>query len=199
MHRLLFLGALALVTGFVAFPAARAVEASTVRKLDLEGLVEHAELVLEARVLGAEPGLDEHGRIVTRYTLAVARTLRGAHEAVRTMSVPGGVLPNGRGLVIPGLPVLAAGEEALLFLTSESRAGVRLPVGLSQGRLRVARAANGAKRFVREHGAVEFVDAAGHTVPAPTAVETFDYAATIARVEAACAARAERERAGGRR
>lgn len=199
MHRFLLLGALALVSGLVAFPAARAVEASTVRKLDLEGLVDRADLVFEARVLGTEAGLDEHGRIVTRCTFAVARTLRGAHQAVRTVSVPGGVLPNGRGLVIPGVPAFAAGEEALLFLTGESRSGVRLPVGLSQGRLRITRAANGAKRFVREHVDVEFVDAAGRLQPAPPSIETLDYAATIARVEAACAARDRRDRAGGRR
>ncbi|MBK7875441.1 MAG: hypothetical protein IPJ77_06780 [Planctomycetes bacterium] len=204
MHRPLLLGSFVFVLALLALFARAAVQAGTARKLDLTGLVDGSELVLEGRVLDAQPALDTRGRPATRYTLSVARTFRGAGAPVRDVVLPGGVLPDGRGLVLPGVPVLTQGEEALLFLSRESRAGVRLPVGLSQGHLRIVRAPNGARRLVREHGDLELVDGAGRALPPPPAQETFDYAAVVAQVEAACVARAAAERSsaparGGRR
>ncbi|MFO1010819.1 MAG: hypothetical protein U1F29_12215 [Planctomycetota bacterium] len=197
MLRPLLLGFALLSFALVLAFTSAVVDAGTARKLDLAGLVDRSEIVLEGRVLGRETTLDARGRPATRYTLSVARTFRGAPAATRELVLPGGVLPDGRGLVVPGVPELAPGEDALLFLSTESRAGVRLPVGLSQGRLRVTTTAQGVKRFVREHGELELVDERGRSLPTPSR-ETFDYATVIAQVEAACAARAAAEREGRR-
>jgi len=178
-------------------------EAATVVELDLAGLVERAELVLEARVESAVAEVDARGRIETRVTLATARTFLGESKARHTIRVPGGVLPDGRGLVIPGLPRLAVDDEAVLFLTKESRAGLRLPVGLAQGRFALERAADGTKRLVRDHAELEYVDAQGRARPARperSGREVLDYARTASEIETLVAARRDREQRGeGRR
>lgn len=194
MHRPLLLGIFVLAFALAATLSLAVVEAGTARKLDLAGLVDRSELVVEGRVLGSETTLDAHGRPATRYTLAVARTFRGAQTTLRDVVLPGGVLSDGRGLVLPGMPTLVQGEEALLFLSEESRAGLRFPVGLSQGRLRIVTAPNGARRLLREHGDLELVDDRGRALPPLPQQETFDYATVVAQVEAACAARAAAER-----
>jgi hypothetical protein len=189
------LGVLIGLCVLLAFVRSAPVAAGTAIRLDLPGLVDHAELVLEGRVQTIECARDARGRIETRYTLAVARTFFGEARAQRVVRVPGGVLPDGSGLVLPGLPRLALGEETLLFLSAESRAGLRVPVGLAQGRFRVERTANGARQLVRDVTDLALVDEQGHLLPEGAAAQTFDYAATIARVEAAVAARNEREHA----
>ena len=189
------LGVLIGLCVLLAFVRSAPVAAGTAIQLDLPGLVERAELVLEGRVQTIECARDVRGRIETRYTLAVARTFLGDAAPQRTVRVPGGVLPDGTGLVLPGLPRLALGEEALLFLSAEGRTGLRVPVGLAQGRFRIERTANGARQLVRDVADLALVDAQGHVLPENGAAQTFDYATTIARVEAAVAARSERERA----
>jgi hypothetical protein len=94
------------------------------------------------------------------------------------------------------MPVLAVGEEALLFLTAEGRTGLRMPVGLAQGRLRVVRAPDGTKRLVRPASGLELAGTGGRTRPAAELV--LDHAAVVARVTAAVAARAERVQRDGR-
>jgi hypothetical protein len=188
------------LAALVVFPDAepRGVRAGTAVQLALEELVDRADLVLEARVVALEAGLDARGRVETTCTLAVDRTFLGAPLATRTVRLPGGVLPDGRGMALPGMPVLAVGEEALFFLTAEGRTGVRMPVGLAQGRLRVVRAPDGTKRLVRPASGLELAGADGRTRPATELV--LDHAAVVARVAAAVAARAERaRREGGQR
>lgn len=189
------LGVLIGLCVLLAFVRSAPVAAGTAIQLDLPGLVDRAELVLEGRVQSIECARDPRGRIETRYTLAVARTFFGEAVAQRVVRVPGGVLPDGSGLVLPGLPRLALGEETLLFLSAESRTGLRVPVGLAQGRFRVERTVNGARLLVRDVTDLALVDEQGHLLPEGATSQTFDYAATIARVEAAVAARTERERA----
>lgn len=189
------LGALIGLCVLLALVGSVPVEAGTAVKLDVPGLVDRAELVFEGRVRAIECVRDARGRIETRYTLDVARTLFGEAAPTRIVRVPGGVLPDGSGLVLPGLPRLARDEEALLFLTAESRAGLRVPVGLAQGRFRIEHTAEGARRLVRDVTDLALVDEQGHVVPHGAAVETFDYAATIERVQAAVAVRQARERA----
>jgi hypothetical protein len=107
--------------------------------------------------------------------------------------LPGGVLPDGRGLVLPGMPRLVQGEEVLLFLSREGKTGLRLPVGLAQGRLRIERAPDGTRRLVRETVGLELVDEHGQRLPPGAARELLDYAAVVAQVETL----AQRKRARG--
>ncbi len=167
----------------------RAVDASTVRKLTLEEAAASCELALEARVTSRSSTLDASGRIGTDYAVTVARTFAGTHAAARTIRLPGGVLPDGRGLVLPGLPSLAVGEDAILFLSGENARGERLPVGLAQGRLRVERSAADTRYVVNDLSGLDLVDAQGHPVPVEVGTSALPYDVVLARIEAACSRR----------
>lgn len=164
----------------------------------VEDLVGRCDLALEARVTSKSATIDAHGRIATDYSLAVDRTWFGGAQAVRTVRIPGGVLPDGRGLVLPGMPVLAVGENAILFLTRENQHTERLPIGLAQGRMKVVRSADGAKSLEADLRELDLVDAQGKPIAATTTVSALPYAETVSRIEAACAQRV-REAAKGTR
>lgn len=171
----------------------REVAAGTAVQLDLAGLVAGAEWVLEARVVGARVQVDARGRPETEYTLAVATEFLGTGAARRTFRMPGGVLPDGSGLVLPGVPRLDLGEDAIVFLTRESRAGLRMPVGLAQGKLRIVRDAVGQRVLVREHGDLDLVTREGRPVAIDRAAVQLDYDAARAEIERACAAKRARD------
>jgi hypothetical protein len=199
--RWIFLAVLAasLVVSWAAFDrCAHDVQASTVLRLDVEDLVARCDVGLEGRVTSKHVQADAKGRIETEYVVRVQRTFWGAALVERTIRLPGGVLPDGRGLVIPGMPTLAEGEVALLFLSAENTRGARMPIGLAQGRLRVVTSATGEKSVQRDVGALELVEPNGApSVPAPKSALPYD--ATIARIEAARVLRTAREANGGPR
>ncbi|MDZ4772823.1 MAG: hypothetical protein SGI72_06765 [Planctomycetota bacterium] len=165
------------------------VDASTVVKMSIEDLATRSDLALEARVTSKSATLDTTGRIATDYALTVERTFTGPNLMRRTVRIPGGTLPDGRGLHLPGMPTLAVGESALLFLSAENPRGERIPIGLAQGRLLVRTATDGVKTLVTDLADLDFVDAGGRPIASGPRTGTLPYAATIARVEAA---RAER-------
>lgn len=166
--------------------------AGTAVRFDERGLAETADLVLEGRVLAATPELDERGRIVTELRLAVDRTLWGEHVPERVVKLPGGVLPDGTGLVLAGMPRIVPGEEVLLFLSARSPDGVRLPTGLAQGKLRVVRLAAGGKVLVRDAAELGLLDPRTGTVVEADGGNVLDYAAVHADVAAGIAARLAR-------
>ena len=169
--------------------------AGTALRMDLEELVYRSDLSVEARVLSSSSVVGETGRIETDYVLTVDRTLWGLHEGTRVVRLPGGVLADGRGLVLPGMPRLAAGEDLILMLSQAGRGDLRVPVGLSQGRFTVRTALDGTRTFERDQGGLSLVDpATGLSRRADTLV-VLDYAETLARIEAA----ANRRRAGAAR
>jgi hypothetical protein len=185
------------VVSFLARRAPSPVEAGTAVRLEIEDLVREAELVLEGRVLADHASRDSRGLVSTSYTLSVRRTFRGAPQGTRVVTLPGGTLPDGSGTLLPGLPRLEVGEDVLLFLSSESANGSRMPVGLSQGKFRVVRTEGGAPALARTHVDLWLVDpVTGATAPAPRSSQ-LDYAAVVARIEAASVALAN-VRAEGR-
>ena len=143
-------------------PRPEPVEAGTAVRLSLEELAAEAELILEGRVLFA--AAERKGsHIVTHVLLDLDRTLAGAERRFRWITLPGGVLPSGEGLILAGVPRLVTGEEVVLFLSASNELGVRMPVGLAQGKWSVLRSLDG-RRFVQQshfarevlmHGSVE--------------------------------------------
>lgn len=184
----------ALAATFVALTVALRtsdVRAGTVQRFGLADLAERADLAFEGRVLSArvlEPG---PGRIETEYTLREDRAFVGEPCGLRVVRIPGGVLPDGRGLVIAGMPRLDVGEDVVLFLSRESTRGVRMPVGLAQGKLRVA-GQGSARRLIGDATGLDFVGQAPTAVPAAAGI---DYVSALAEIESGLAARA----AGARR
>jgi hypothetical protein len=130
-----------LFVGLLALPLFRAgapsVRASTVVRMDTAALVDGADLIVDARVRSARAIEQPDRRILTELTLEVGRTWLGERLPERIVRLPGGVLDDGRGLLLAGVPILAAGERCVLFLSAAGADGLRLPVGLAQGCARV--------------------------------------------------------------
>jgi len=159
--------------------------AGTAVRLGVPELLERSDLCLEGRVIAVRAVVEGQRRIDTEYTIQVARTFWGEPQAVRVIRIPGGVLPDGRGMTIPGLPRLALGEESILFLSVADASGMRMPVGLAQGRLRIKKDLAGSKRLVRDGEGLTVLEPAGS---APRRA-VLDYAGTLAEIEAAAARR----------
>lgn len=170
-------------------PGGLTVEAGTAVRMDVPDLATQADLIVEARVLSARGVEDPSGRIDTEYVLRVDRTLWGTAQAARTVRLPGGTLPDGRGMVLAGVPRLTTGEDVLLFLSSASPTGMRMPTGLGQGKFTVVRDLRGRRSLVRAPGHLALVDPASGTVREADGVLRFDYADTFARIEAALSVR----------
>ncbi|MCB9915312.1 MAG: hypothetical protein H6828_09200 [Planctomycetes bacterium] len=187
---LLGLAVLGLLAGVPSREPAGDVNAGTALRLELVDLVDAADLVLEARVREARVVETPQGRIETEYVLEVDRTFWGDDLALRTVRLPGGVLPDGRGLVLPGMATLQAGEEALLFLSHPGATGVRVPVGLAQGKLSVVTELDGRRSLIGESSLLATVDARSGAVDEAPARAVLNYAETIAELRAAAERRA---------
>jgi hypothetical protein len=122
---------------------------AAVAAADLPVLVAGSEWIADVQVLETQPVLLPDGRIETRYTVATLAPLKGAISAIAEFRMPGGEVA-GRGLVLPGLPRLRAGQRVLLFLTTPTAArGWRVPVGLGAGAFEVlADPAAGATQLI---------------------------------------------------
>ena len=162
-----------------------AVRAGTAVRMEVPELVEAADLVLEGRVLSARAVVTESGLVETEYELLVDRTFRGAPHATRTLRLPGGVLEDGSGMVLAGVPHLRPGEDALLFLAAAGSRGVRMPVGLSQGRYRVLTRLDGSRVAVRDQADLGLVDSSSGRLEEAHGAHVRDYAELVAEIEAA--------------
>lgn len=171
-----------------------AVHAGTALELDIEGLGQRASLIVEGRVLSARGRLNARGLIETEYVLDVERTFWGEKKPVRTIRLPGGVLPDGRGLMLPGMPEVRPGEDVLLFLTGASADGTRMPVGLAQGKFQRVLDRKGARVLVRDQSDLTLVDAVTGAVREADGRSVMDYAEVVARVQAVAAGRRASER-----
>ncbi len=167
------------------------VHAGTAQRFGLAELAQRADLAVEGRVLGAWARRGVGGRIETEYTLAVARTFVGEPCGLAIVRLPGGVLPDGTGLAIAGMPRLEVGEDVLLFLSAEGTRGTRMPVGLAQGKLRVAVQPDGSRRLFGDATGLDLVGPAGTAAPAAGGI---DYVTALAEIDAGLAARAAGER-----
>jgi len=161
------------------------VSAGTAIELDLQGLVDGSALILEARVASARCFESSTGRIETEYRLDVDRTFWGTDLAERVVRLPGGVLADGRGLVLPGMPGVREGEDLILFLSAESPDGLRMPVGLAQGKLRVLTGMNGQRVLAREPASLSTLSPGSGAHNDADGWEVLRYAETLADLRAA--------------
>jgi len=188
-----FLGLFCLLFLTTGMPRpAGGVRAGTAVRMTLEDMVHRADLIVETRVLDAR-GLEVAGRIETEYLLEVTRTFEGEDQTYRTVRMPGGVLEDGRGMVLAGMPRLSRGERTLLFLSSEGRTGIRVPVGLAQGKLSLVTAKTGQRFVVQNASDLALVDRdSGSVIHGTAANRILRYQDVVARIEAALAAERDR-------
>lgn len=121
-----------------ASPAA----ASTVVGLDLTALTGGSDAVVHAKVIRVQSRWTADRRmIVTDVELEVVDTLKGSPAGTVHLQQPGGVVGD-VGQHVAGAPVFRQGEEVVVFL-ERALAGRFGVTGLSQGKFRVERSADG--------------------------------------------------------
>jgi hypothetical protein len=129
-------GLSALAVLLLALTLPRFLDASIVIPATLDELAGEADLIVHARVARVDtrqaPGTLRVERVVT---LAVVRALKGSPGEAFELVLPGGTFGRYR-TVVPGVPEIAEGEEAVLFLRPSPTGATHL-VGFSQGFLRV--------------------------------------------------------------
>jgi hypothetical protein len=104
--------------------------ASQVRPLNLEQMTGRAATIFAGRCLESRAVLDaDLGLEVTVATFAVDEAVKGQAESTVTIKTIAGVA---------GATRFAAGDEVILFLYGASDLGLSSPVGLGQGRFKVA-------------------------------------------------------------
>ena len=164
-------------------PPPLALRAGTAERLEFADLSRAADLILDARVRDVRSVLTPEGRIETEYELEVERTFWGEDLPTRSVRLPGGVLPDGSGLLLPGVPRLTRGERSVLFLSEAGASGMRMPVGLGQGRFEVVSDAHGVRHVLRNLGDTALTQGGGVAHGEGSTVTT--YAAFAAALEVA--------------
>lgn len=189
-----------LVAGFIApafFPDLRSSSrAGTAVKLSLDEAFLASDLVIEGQVTGATCGTAADGTIYTDWEIDIESTYWGDPQGTRIVRLPGGVLSNGKGMVIPGMPRLVEGEHVILMLEGESRDGMRLPTGLSQGKYRVVTSAEGERTAIRTGDHVSLITA--RNTRTFDGLDMLDYADLKSRLEALRQERRQRPTGTGR-
>lgn len=136
----------ALLLLFAIAPSAAHPQHQRVRLADLAELSQAAGFVLHGRVVEVreEPHPQYATLATVRVTLEVLQSVRGAtgrrfsFREFRPQAV------RGSAVKVRSTAGYRVGEELVLFLYPESRAGFTSPVGAAQGRFRVSRDASGA-------------------------------------------------------
>ncbi|HKH47041.1 MAG TPA: fibronectin type III domain-containing protein [Thermoanaerobaculia bacterium] len=145
-----------------------------------EALVDESPLAVVARVTAVDRSVvvkDRNGSaLVTEYVLEIEEPLKGeAPGRVLRMRLPGGVMPDGAGLKIFGMPSFRLGERTLVFLEPDGHGAWR-PAHLLLGAFREVRAGERslAVRNLREATEVRKTAAGVETVPGNDRVRDFD-------------------------
>lgn len=125
-----------LVLAVALFAAAPALGAQAVA-VSVEELARASDAVIRGRVISAHAQLTpDRLRIFTTYEVRAEAVLRGHAPKTLRVVVPGGVV--GRlGERVDGAPVLAAGEDLVLFLRRTGGTAFAV-AGLAQGKFSVA-------------------------------------------------------------
>ena len=179
---------LAFASAGIVFKPQR-VQAGTAVQMDITEAVQQADLILEAHVLSMR-SLRSEGMLETEYLLQVERTFLGEDLTTRVVRIPGGVLPDGSGMILAGMPTIRQGEDTLLFLSSEGSTGIRMPVGLAQGKYGLQVNSAGVKELVSDQSGVTLVSSNG-SLASGEGRTVHSYAQVTAEIEAALALREE--------
>lgn len=111
-------------------------QATTVERLNLDGLVKKSHKIVVGKVRSSRTYWSDNGRLIlTNYTIDVEETIKG--EASRTVELTtiGGTVGN-LTLHVAGMPTFSKDESAVVFL--ESSGSYSTVVGLEQGKFTIA-------------------------------------------------------------
>lgn len=136
-----------LVCGLVALTAASALATQVIQRTPQQ-LAQDSALIVDGKVTGVRSFWNEdHSRIYTEATVAVASTYKGSGGANVRVVQPGGVVGNVR-MTAQGALSWKRGEEVLLFLEPASPGAFQV-AGFSQGKYEVQRDDRG-RAFVQQ-------------------------------------------------
>jgi hypothetical protein len=133
-------------------------EASVSRPLSLAELVKssrHAVVATPVDLFAQWDSLGDHRRIITYTMVRTEYSLDGRPPATRELLVRtlGGIV-DGIGQIVPGEAVLRRGTTAAIFLTDVAK-DLFAVTGMAQGHYPLVTDAQGIRRLVASHGAVE--------------------------------------------
>ncbi len=114
--------------------------ATALLQLTMEQMTAASTEIVQGTVSGSHTALSG-STIFTHYTIQVSQRWKGANNPTTDVAIPGGLL-NGVRQSFPGVPVLASGQQYLLFLWQGGKGPNQL-VGLNQGLLEVGTDASG--------------------------------------------------------
>jgi hypothetical protein len=135
--------------------------ATTLQLLSTDDMIQQSTAIVRAKVTGSNSAF--RGKdIFTYYQLQVVETLKAGPSPLATVAVPGGAA-GGIRQVVPGAPVLANGQEYVIFLWT-SKSGLTQIIGLSQGLFAVTQNPAGLAVMVRPAAVSMMVNRSGETV-----------------------------------
>ena len=121
----------------IALAPATSSQASVIVPATLDELAGEADLVIYARVAAVVPRQQPRTLRVERLVaLDVLRALKGTPPDDLAFVLPGGAFGRYR-TIVPGMPEIAEGDEAVIFLRLQPGAAAPQLVGFTQGLLRV--------------------------------------------------------------
>jgi hypothetical protein len=138
--------------------ALASLEATTLERLSIDGMVEKSTAIVRARVL-SNYGEFRNGSIFTHYRVLIQESWKGNVGVSKQtdLYVPGGSA-NGMRQSIPGAPILENGEEYVLFLWAGT-SGRNQIIGLSQGLFSLVREEDGSLQLERPGAKEMMLDA----------------------------------------
>lgn len=110
--------------------------ATTVLQMNLDQLTDGAETIVRGAIIEVERTIVEAagGQLpALRYRVEVSEVLKGDVPAVKDIQLLEFMMLDKPKAVLPGLPVLNAGEEYLLFVAPAGPIGLTSTMGLTQG------------------------------------------------------------------
>jgi len=154
--------ALAIFVGLCLASASVPAGATTLQQLSLGEMAQKSTAIVRAKVTGAVEVL-RGTDVYTVYQLETFETVKAPNGIKPAeVAVPGGVA-GGLRQIVPGVPVLRAGQEYILFLWT-SRSGLTQLMGMSQGLFTVERTTAGDVIVTRAAAGEQMLDGAGRAV-----------------------------------
>ena len=120
--------------------------------LSLEDMVNQSDVIAIGNVLETRSVWIDRN-LVTLATVAVSESLKGAPGETLTVVLPGGVDANRKipiAMTYPGAPKLTPGENAFLFLHSDSEVGGYNIAGFAQGKFSIVNDEDGEPMVSRD-------------------------------------------------
>jgi hypothetical protein len=139
--------------------------ATTLRKLSIDDMIQQSTAIMRVKVTGSSAAF--RGKdLYTSYQLQVIENMKSGSTSSMPQSlsvaVPGGVAGGIRQMVA-GAPVLASGQEYVIFLWT-SKSGLTQVIGLSQGLFAVTQNSAGAAAIVRQPSISTMLNQSGQVV-----------------------------------